>query len=197
MADARPARVRGADRLPAAAGACSFSLRLPAHVLTAASFTSDSRRSGLPARIAFRFVPGSVSASIGQGIFGGHPGLPDAADRVARAGADQRRHLDRAREADPRPAGHDARQHAGHGPRQALLVARLRLPADLSSVPLMSLVFAFGGVAPEDVIRRLHRFCSPSARARLDRPVHVGAVQTSQVATAVIYVVVLGPHRRR
>ena len=71
-----------------------------------------------------------------------------------RPGLDRGRDQPRAREADARPADHDADLVARDHPRQAAVSALSWILLLLAaSIPIVALVFTFGGVAPDDVLR--------------------------------------------
>ena len=123
----------------------------------------------------------------------------DAAGAGPRAGVHDRRDLARAREADARPAGHHAAVHAGHGHRQAVLGARLRVPADPRLDPADGLVFVFGGVGPEDLLRAyvlLFALAFGMGAIGLFISALVKRTQTATVLTFVVVLVLTHRHRR-
>ena len=67
---------------------------------------------------------------------------------------DRRRHQPRTREADARDARRDADHLGGHRHRQAPVSALVYVWLLIAaSIPLTAVVFVFGGVAPEDLVR--------------------------------------------
>ena len=88
------------------------------------------------------------------GLFAAHADAADAHRARPRPGVDRRRDQPRAREADARPARHDAdlvardRRSASSSRRSSWV-----LLLSLASIPVTALVFMFGGVGPDDMVK--------------------------------------------
>ena len=162
-------------------------------ILTAAIFASQfSNGGGFSSGTPSDFVPGSVSATVGQGVFTVilvlqtlltvliAPAMTSGSVSTER----EKQTLDLLITTPVSTLGMVAGKLFSSLAYLFLLIA--------SSVPLMSIVFAFGGIAPDDVVRAyILLFASAIGLGSIG--LFMSALfKRSQVATALTYVVVFG-----